>query len=461
VNDVANPDAEAAVLGACIINPVAISAVADHLTPPDFWISANATIYETMLDFYHRGQPADLVMLSDALQGQTFGHEKMPAAAYLAGLASVTPSSVNIVRYADIVLKHARTRLLRDLGTGLGAVTPQSLDEHLTKLHDALTSIERRATGRTWPSLEELVNENEKVLLGLIADDARIATGVVALDGFKTVLKRRKMTVLAARTSVGKTSLSATIAHHLAYAGMHVGFFSAEMDPQDILNKLLAIELRMDFQHLTEGVKTPEEQRRIREADAHLKTLSLDIVPANGWTVTQVAKAARAMAAKRPLDLIIVDYLQILDNEKKSDARYLDVGSNSIALRNVGKAENCAMLVLSQLRRPTPGFMGKPAPITLPQLSDLRESGSIEQDSDAVVFLSPPESVEMKDWEQLVVKPVVVYVAKNRLGAKGIVTLDFHGPRMEFLGYRADARFRSDTAASGKDKAAGQDGVNF
>lgn len=422
--------AERAVLGAILLDPAALDSALEVIRPPDFRREAHRRILEAMVALAARSEPIDPITLRSELD--RLGHlEKIGGTAFVASLIDGLPRVGNAGAYARIVLDRSLLRQalqiaerLRDEAVSARRPAPEILEEVQEALY-RLGDAGRR--GGFVPSRE--IAREALAILHERAERRDFFTGVVtgyhALDSKTAGLQKGDLIILAARPSMGKTALALNIAQFAAVSGGHtVGIFSLEMSRQQLFMRLLAGEARVDLQRVRTGRLQDEEWDRLRTAFETLAGARIFIDDTPAITPIELRSKARRLAAEQKLDLLVVDYLQLMRPDANATNRQEEISQISASLKAVAKELGVPVLALSQLSRAPEQRQGDHRP----QLSDLRESGAIEQDADLVMFIFRPEVYE-KDPDKVEQKGLEgladLIVAKQRNGPTGVVPLYF------------------------------------
>jgi replicative DNA helicase len=419
-------DAERAVLGGVLLDNRQIHKVQELLTHEAFYAERHRRIFRALEDLAGSGTAFDLVTLRDALErdGQLEG---CGGVAYLAALIDGTARSANVEHYAKIVKEKATLReLIRSAQQILAsAMRPAgAADQVLDEAEKAIFAVaqERLRTGflsmktvgeHSIRIIEQLTERREPI--------TGIATGFSQLDEWTAGLQPSDLVVLAARPSMGKTALALNIAAHAAMRhGRTVGMFSLEMSHQQLFSRMLCAEARVDAHRLRTGRISKDDWQRIIKVFAELSETPMFIDDTPGVTITEMRAKTRRLKLERGLDMVIVDYLQLMQGRGRYDSRQQEISDISRSLKEMAKELHIPILALSQLSRaPEQRGTGEKRP----QLSDLRESGAIEQDADVVLFLFR-EEVYKKEDPDLKGKAELI-IGKQRNGPTGTVDLHF------------------------------------
>jgi replicative DNA helicase len=425
-----NIDAEQAVLGSLLIDHVAMNRIATFLQPADFYVREHVDIFEAMVDLYRDSQPADLVTLSDYLdrRGQL---ERIGGIPYLGQLAGAVPTSINVEHYGHIVERLAVLRRLIDAGSQIETIgydEANSQEQALEKSEEILFRVSRSRLGRDFQSISEILAQYYSKLDYIHEHRGNVTgvpTGFVDLDKITGGLQASDLVILAARPSMGKTSLALNIAHGAAAnSRLTVGIFSLEMSAEQLVQRLLSMEAQIDSQRLRTGYISEDEWDRLSDAIGRLSEVPMYIEDSANVSIAEMRSKARRLAMEQSLDLIVIDYLQLMQG-RNQDNRVQEISEISRALKGLARDLHIPVLALSQLSR-APDQRPNHQPI----LSDLRESGSIEQDADVVLFIYR-DKIYNKETEHPNVADIIV--AKHRNGPTGEVHLFFKESQTRFL----------------------------
>ena len=428
-----NIEAERGVLGSIIIDPEAIAQVADWLRPGDFYRDAHRLIYEHLLALYQRNEPADFITLCDLLEQQ--GRlEDVGDASYIMSLINGVPTSGNLTYYAKIVAQKAGFRRLIHAAGQIAALAYDEAEDAQERSEQLLFALQRRTTQDFLPigtvlldcltDLEAIQN-NSQHLLG-------VPTGYTDLDrGLGGGLQRSDLVILAARPGNGKTSLALNIAAHAAlHEQKRVAFFSLEMGAKQLGFRLLAMHADQDQRLLRLG--RIDAWEKIVQATDTLSEGTLWIDETAGLSPAELRSRVRRLHREQGLDLVVVDYLQLmhatLGEGKRFAVREQEIAEISRSLKAVAKELNVPVLALAQLSRAVEARQNK-----RPQLSDLRESGALENDADVVLFIYR-EDLYQETPDPLKKNAANLIIAKHRNGPLGEVHLRFDPRRTCFHG---------------------------
>jgi replicative DNA helicase len=433
-------EAEQSVLGALLIDRDAIVEVADFLRAEDFYRPANGSIFAAVLDLYERREPIDIVTVAETLEraGQL---ETIGGRTYLSSLANQTPTAVHAVPYGRIVERKAVLRnLISAAGriAGIGYEDPAEIQEAIDRAERELFSVSQRRVVDGFSRLSRLLHDAYDRLDYLHAHRGEISgirTGFADLDALTTGLQKSDLVVVAARPSVGKTSFALNIAEHAAVQdGKSVGVFSLEMSKEQLVLRLLSSVSNIDSQRLRSGFLEELDFARIAPAMNSLSEAPMYIDDTPSISTMELRTKARRLQAESGLDLVIVDYLQLMQATTTSrDAnRVQEVSEISRGLKALARELSVPVIALSQLSRQPEMRESRE-----PRLSDLRESGAIEQDADLVLFLwrDKDRPAEEGDVDGEVIK---LKLAKHRNGPTGELDLWFKKKQTRFVSYAGE-----------------------
>lgn len=419
-------DAETSLLSALLIDPDAIIRVADSIHPESFYDPGNKLVYAAIEALYEKRQPIDAVTLTNQLKKMK-KLQDIGGAARLAELSSVLSTAANVVEYAKVVTDAA---IKRRLITIAGEMSEKAFDPSV-EASDAMDLAEQHVFAISQdsgsqsfsPIKDTLVESFERLdeLQKSGGDIRGISTGFLDLDRLLAGMQRSNLLILAARPGMGKTAFALNIAHHAAVTAKYkVGLFSLEMSREELVDRLLVSQADIDAWRLKTGRLDQQDFLKISDAMGVLADASIYIDDTPGLSIFEMRTRARRLMTEHKIDLLVVDYLQLAQGRTK-DNRVQEVAEISQGLKNIARELKIPVLALSQLSRAVESRGER-----IPQLSDLRESGSIEQDADVVLFLY------RKDED--IRESVSLKIAKHRNGAVGDIDLYFKGDRIKFYG---------------------------
>lgn len=421
-----NLDAEASLLGALLIDSDAIVKIADTINERDFYDERHRHIYTAIKRLYEAHSPVDVLTLADELKNagslQTIG-----GASYLTELTNFVPTAAHVVQYAEIVASKAlRRRLIKasqDI-TNFGYDESEDLKGLIEQAESRLFEVSQQHVKQDVVSMEEILTDSFDRLDELHKDKGTIRgipTGYKDLDAILAGLQRSDLFILAARPSMGKTAMVLNLAHNIAVkAGQPVLIFSLEMSKEQLVDRVLAKESGVNAWALRTGNLTDSDFEKIGQAMGTLSEAQIYIDDTPGITVSDMRTKARREAHQRPLGLVIVDYLQLMSGGSRFGGegnRVQEISEISRGLKGIARELNVPVIALSQLSRSVESRSPQ-----IPQLSDLRESGSIEQDADVVAFLYREEYYN-PDTERKNIMDI--FIKKHRNGPTGAVELYF------------------------------------
>ncbi|HEY9715589.1 MAG TPA: replicative DNA helicase [Chroococcales cyanobacterium] len=428
-----NTDAEASLLGAVLIDADAIVKIADNVGPADFFDPKNRHIYEAIMQLYEKHSPIDVLTLSDQLKSNGF-LDMVGGPAYLTELTNFVPTAAHVEQYADIVAQKAlRRRLIsasQEMST-LGYDESKSLQELIEEAETRLFEVSQQHVKQDVISLEAILAESFDRLDELHKDKQKIRgipTGFNDLDHILAGLQRSDLFILAARPSMGKTALALNLAHNIAVQSKEpVLIFSLEMSKEQLVDRLLSMESGVDAWALRTGNLTDADFEKIGQAMGTLSEAPIFIDDTPGITVSDLRTKARREAHQRKLGLVIVDYLQLMSGGSRYGGdgnRVQEISEISRGLKGVARELDVPLMALSQLSRSVESRSPQ-----IPQLADLRESGSIEQDADVVAFIYREEYYNPETDRK---KLTDIFIKKHRNGPTGAVELYFDNEKQRF-----------------------------
>lgn len=426
-----NAEAESSLIGSLLLDRDAIIKVADIVSADDFYITKNTQIFEAILGLFERREPIDVVTLADKLKKD--GHlGNIGGAAYLTELVNSVPSSAHVAQYAHIVADKATLRRLITAASTINNMAQKEndpLDSILDQAEQALFAVSQKHLKQNFTPINEILTASFERLDGLHKDKNSlrgIPTGYRGLDNLLAGLQNSDLIILAARPSMGKTSFVLNIAQHVAAReGIPVGIFSLEMSKEQLIDRLLSAEAGIDSWKLRTGNLEDNDFEKINKAMGVLSEAPIYIDDSAMSNVMEMRTKARRLQSEHDLGLIIIDYLQLMSGRNNgSDNRVQEISEISRGLKGLARELNVPVIALSQLSRSVE--MRSPK---IPQLSDLRESGSIEQDADVVMFIYREDYYE-KDSERKNIADILV--RKHRNGPTGDIELYFMAEQMLF-----------------------------
>ena len=427
-------DAEQSVLGSLLIDKDAIIKIADIITAGNFYRKSHEIIFQAILDLYSKSEPIDLLTVSSRLKEKK-QFKEIGGMSYLTTLMNFVPTASNVIHYAKIV---SQKRVLRDLISASNEISSlaweenKNIDEILDEAEKRIFSVSQTSLIQEFqhikPHLAEAFERFDRLHKG---DDTwrGIPTGFIDLDKQLAGLQKADLIILAARPSLGKTSLALDIARHAAVnEKVPVGVFSLEMSKQQLVERLIAAEANVDLWRLRTGQLSDEGEDndfgKIGKALDRLSMAPIFIDDAASPNALQIRTMARRLQSKKGLGLLIIDYLQLMQGTGRIENRTQEVSEISRSLKNLARELNIPVVAVSQLSRAPEARTDQ-----VPKLSDLRESGSIEQDADVVMFIYREDKVK-KDTDRKNIAEI--HISKHRNGPTGKIELYFNENYVSF-----------------------------
>lgn len=438
-----NLEAEMSLLGSILLDKDAILKIADIVTADDFYKNSHANIYDTMMELYGKNEPIDVLTLGNRLEEKGL-LEKMGGRSYLVGLSNTVPTATHVAQYAEIIRRKATLRKLLRAGSEITRLgydeSAENVEEILDEAQQHLYGITQDHIKQSFTAIKDVLSDAFERIDELHKEKGKlrgVPTGFKYLDNLLAGLQKSDLVILAARPSVGKTSLALDIARHAAVKGkVPVGLFSLEMSKEQLVDRLLCAEANVDLWKMRTGNLSDRPDSndfpKIGHAMGILSEAPIYIDDSPGNNVMQIRTKARRLQAEHGLGLIIIDYLQLMESHTKrnSDNRVQEVAEISRNLKGIARELNVPVLALSQLSRAVE--QSKPA---IPKLAHLRESGSIEQDADVVMFIyrkASDRNYRLEDIPPDERHLGEIHIAKHRNGPTGVVKLFFDEQHSSF-----------------------------
>ena len=426
-----NIEAEEAVLGSLLIDPEALFRVSPFLADDDFYLQKNAWIYQAILALHERREPVDFVTLCDELERQE-RLEEIGGAAYVTHLINAVPSAIHVEAYGRIVEQDSIRRKLINAATRIAQIAYQEseeIDQAVDRAEQALFSVSQRRITRDLTPVQDIIRryyDRIEYLYDHRDEPLGVPTGFADLDRLLGGLQRSDLILVAARPSVGKTSLGISMARHAANRRQRVAIFSLEMSSEQVVQRMVSAETGIDAQRLRLGDLKDNEWPLFVRAAGRLSDLPIYIDDTPSLSVLQMRTKARRLHAEHGIDLILVDYLQLMTTgERWSEGRVQEVSYISRSLKGLARELDVPLVAISQLSRAVEQRSER-----VPILADLRASGSLEQDADVVMFIYRDE-IYNPDTEKQNIADIIV--AKHRNGPTGTVQLFFRDRLAQFL----------------------------
>ena len=422
-----NKEAEQSVLGAMLLNQECVTTAFETLEEIDFYIEANKKIYAAMASLFNRNVPIDLVTVSDELTAMS-ALEAVGGIQYLSYLASTLPTTANIEQHITIIIENSLRRKYANVGQ---QIKDKSLDlgtsaAEITDFAGKLVFDTAETKTRDIRHIRDVLIDTHENLTSIYNSKGKLTgvpTGFASLDGILNGLQKSDLILLAARPSVGKTSFALNIAANAAIKGnVPVAIFSLEMSGTQLVSRIMSSEMLIDSGHLRSGELDDDDWEKVAVALNTLGKAPIYISENPSVKVSDIRATCRRLKAEKDLGLIVIDYLQLMQGNR-SESRQQEVSDMSRSLKLLAKELNIPILTLSQLSRATEQRKDD----NKPKLSDLRESGAIEQDADIVLFLYRDVTTEE---ETNIVK---LNIAKHRSGSLGTLDLIWKGEYTRFF----------------------------
>lgn len=426
--------AEQSVLGAVFISPETMISLADELTPDDFYKPANKIVFKTMLSLLEKGEPIDATTMVSALTNQG-DISNIGGINYVVELVNSTPTSKNVEHYAKLVKEKATLRkVIADLSDSLSSAYQGdvSISDIITKTEKSLLDISNQNAGTGFRNVADILDTHMQIVETRSQTDGFVtglSTGFVGLDKITTGLHEGNLIILAARPAMGKTALALNIAKHVATMERKPAvIFSLEMGAEELIERMVASEGMIPGYHLKTGNLSTDEWKRLVHAQSNLYDVPIFVDDTAGIRISEIRSKARKLSQEMGgLGIIIIDYLQLITGSKRENRQQI-VSEISRELKILAKDLRVPVIALSQLSRSVEQRQDK-----RPMLSDLRESGSIEQDADIVAFLYRDAYYQKEHADSQEANNVTeLILEKNRHGSLGTVKLYFHKEYTKF-----------------------------
>jgi len=433
-----NIEAEQSLLGSLMIDKDAMIRIADLVRPEDFYKDSHSEIYTAMVDLFARHEPIDILSLSSKLEEKK-KLEMIGGRSYLMALTNSVPTASHVVHYANIVQKKATLRrLLQAAGeiTGFAYNEEEETENILDKAEQKLFSVSQKYLRQIFIPIKNILSEAFDRIDLLHRDKGKlrgVPTGFSGLDNLLSGLQKSDLVVLAARPSVGKTSLALDIARNAATRSKTpVGVFSLEMSKEQLVDRLLCAESGVDLWKMRTGKLSDRDEDddfpRIGHAMGVLSEAPIFIDDSATSNIMEIRTKARRLQMEQGLGLLIIDYIQLMESRTKTENRVQEISEITRSLKGIARELNIPVLALSQLSRAVEAR--SPA---IPRLADLRESGSIEQDADIVMFIyRKAADRNFRDLSPEEKNLAEIHIAKHRNGPTGVVPLFFDENRASF-----------------------------
>ena len=426
--------AEQSVLGAVFISPETMTSLADELVPDDFYKPANKIVFKTMLSLLEKGEPIDATTMISALTNQG-DISNIGGINYVVELVNSTPTSKNVEHYAKLVKEKATFRkVIAELSESLSSAYQGdiSINEIIEKTEKSILDISNQNVGNGFRNVADILDTHMQIVETRSQTDGFVtglSTGFVGLDKITTGLHEGNLIILAARPAMGKTALALNIAKHVATMERKPAvIFSLEMGAEELIERMVASEGMIPGYHLKTGNLSTDEWKRLVHAQNNLYDVPIFVDDTAGIRISDIRSKARKLSQEMGgLGIIIIDYLQLITGSKRENRQQI-VSEISRELKILAKDLRVPVIALSQLSRSVEQRQDK-----RPMLSDLRESGSIEQDADIVAFLYRDAYYQKEQADSQEANNVTeLILEKNRHGSLGTVKLYFHKEYTKF-----------------------------
>ncbi|MDP2642458.1 MAG: replicative DNA helicase [Candidatus Peregrinibacteria bacterium] len=437
-------EAEKSTIGSILIDKDAITKVSDFIKSDDFYHDAHRLIYQSMVDLYDKRTPIDLVTLTNILEEKK-SLKIIGGASYLALLANEVPTATHIFQYATIVKQKSILRkliLAGDAIKGLGYMEEQDTEELIEKAERSLFSVSQTYMSDRFVHIKDVLNKTYEKISDLHDPEAKekyrgIPTGFKALDNLLSGLQPSDLVILAARPSMGKTALALNIAQNVAKRGKCVGLISLEMSKEQLVERMFCSLLSVDSWKMRTGKLSDDDFGRIGSIMDELNSMKIFIDDSIGNSIAELKAKARRLKMENGLDFLVIDYLQLMSagssGYSSQSNRVQEISEISRSLKALARDLSIPILALSQLSRAV-----EMRPSKVPQLSDLRESGAIEQDADVVLMMYREDYYE-EDTDRKGVTDL--FIRKHRNGPIGHIELAFKKEQMKFLDIDTKRKF--------------------
>lgn len=419
-----NVEAEESLLGALLLDKNAVIKVLDTLHPEDFYQPAYSIIFSKVVELFEKRIPTDLVTLTEQLK-KSKQLEEVGGATFVSSIVNRVPAAMHVEHYANIVKQKATLRRLIGAADKISQIAydeERDVEDTLDESEQLVFEISQKNLRSDFSDIRSVLHETLDRIDELEKNKGTVTgvpTGYVDLDKILGGLQRSDLLILAARPAMGKTSLTLNIAQNAAKNTASVGIFSLEMSKQQLVDRMLCAEARIDLRKMRTGYITREDYARLSDAMGVLGDAKIFIDDTPAISVLEMRTKCRRLQADKGLDLVIVDYLQLMSGRKwSSDNRVQEISEISRSLKALARELNIPVIACSQLSRAVESRNPK-----IPQLSDLRESGSIEQDADIVMFIYRDDYYNPETSDRPNTADVII--GKHRNGPTGSVHLYF------------------------------------
>ena len=433
-----NPEAEHAVIGACIISKTAMEMAAEIVKPDDFYDINNRIAYDVLLEMYSNDMPIDFITYSAALKAKGV-YDRLGGQPYFGEVMTDVTSISNVTYHANIVKEHSIRRRLIDAGTRivtLSYMADKTINDIVEEAEKLIFEAAQNKTSSEFKHVKDVIGPVFSEIEESYKNTNKKATGFMTnfedLNNYIGSFQPGSLNIIAARPSMGKTAFAVNIAQFGKNSNRPVLIFSLEMPAEQIVMRMLSAESKIDLSQLHRGTFDTTAFRKIQEACNVLGKQNIYINDDSGLTALDFRTRCRRFKTKHPdLSLIVVDYLQLMTSgNARADGRQQEVADISRLIKSVARELDCPIIALSQLSRATEQRTEKK-----PQLSDLRDSGAIEQDADVVMLMFREDYYSENENNDLQDSKTDIRIAKNRNGSTGVFHLTFKREITRFVGY--------------------------
>jgi len=431
-----NIDAEKSVIGAVLIDNKILDQIVDFLSPEDFYKESHKIIFKAFISLYNQREPIDIITVSDYLIKNN-QIEKIGGSSYLTEILEEVPTSANAIHYAKIVKEKSLLRQIILTSTKIIEncyEEPENIDEFLDRVEKKFFEISENRFTTTFFDLTSIISDTVATIERLYATKSYVSglpSGFIDLDRKLSGFHPSDLIIVAGRPSMGKTAFCLNIAHYIAIQRkIPVAFFSLEMSREQLGFRLLSQETGIPSNQLRNGFIAKEQWRIITEAAGTLSEGKLFIDDTPAMSILEIRSKARRLKAQENIQLVIVDYLQLVRGFEDRDSREREISEISRALKNLARELNIPVIALSQLNRAVEQRSNK-----RPQLADLRESGAIEQDADVILFIYRDEVYNQNTKDKGIAE---IIIGKHRNGPTGTIHLKFNADTTTFANLAPD-----------------------
>ena len=444
-----NLEAEASILGCLLLDKEAIIKIGDILRPDNFYRDIHAMIFQAILDMFEKHEPIDILSIGNRL-AEKKQLDAIGGKSYLAELTASVPNSSHVVSYANIIKKKSTLRRLEQAASQISEFSfseEEDVSKLLDKAEQKLFAISQESLKKNFIPIKSVLSDTFNRIDELHKSGGQatrgIPTGYNDLDKLLSGMQKSDLVILAARPSLGKTTLALDLVRHIAIKSkVPVGIFSLEMSKEQLVDRFLATEAEVDLWKMRTGKLSDREEDdvfpRIGRAMGVLSEAPIFIDDSPNANVMEIRTKARRLKMEHNLGFLVVDYLQLMDGGARSESRVQEISEISRALKQIARELDIPVLALSQLSRAVESR--SPA---IPKLADLRESGAIEQDADIVMFIYRRAKDKSRDCPEEEKNIAEIHIDKHRNGPTGLVRLFFDENKVSFK--NLDVQYQSQT----------------